>query len=100
MSVLQEWYDAVNCATERRIGSPADRWMRRVASAGDALARDYVKVVERADREARLAVALRLKLEEAAGPAVASSVFCNCYPWEGVHATDCPLAPKRAEADQ
>lgn len=72
---FQEWNDAVNCATEFPAhDSPAGRWMSRVASAGHALAHDYIKVLERADREARLAVALRLKLEEIAGPEIASSV--------------------------
>lgn len=39
-----------------------------------ALAQDYSGVLKRADYEARLAVALRLKLQEVAGPNVASSV--------------------------
>jgi hypothetical protein len=72
---LQEWNNAINCATEfPPEESLTGRWMRRVQSAGMALASDYEKAVERANREANLAVALRLKLEEVAGPEIASSV--------------------------
>ncbi len=71
---LQDWHDAVNAATEWTPDSPSGRWMARVSAAGMALARDYEKLAERANREARLAVALRQKLHEVAGPEVASSV--------------------------
>lgn len=75
MTFLKDWEEAVNCATEwPDENNVTGRWMRRVLAAGNALARDYVKAVERANAEAKLAVRLRDKLSEVAGPEVASSV--------------------------
>ncbi len=67
---LQEWEDAVNAATADALNPHAVR----MESAGRVLARDYVRLLERANAEASLAVRLRQKLEEVAGPDVASSV--------------------------
>jgi hypothetical protein len=55
--------------------SSAGRWIARVDAAGRRLARDYEKAVENLHREANLAVRLRQKLEEVAGPEIASSIL-------------------------
>jgi hypothetical protein len=76
-SVMEDRMDDIVRMNAADAGDVSD-YCQSLVLLGDSLGRPLTErirlLMERANREARLAVALRLKLEEVAGPEVASSV--------------------------
>lgn len=87
--IVTEWHDAIGCASDHA----NEPWKLRVQAAGMSLATDYEAslsvlrdsldrplveriaiLTDRANNEARLAVALRNKLYEVAGADIASAI--------------------------
>lgn len=69
-ALTKEWHDALNCATENPLpGTMLASYLARLTAAGNALAADYEKAVERADREAAGRVRVHLALAQHGGEA-------------------------------